>query len=294
MNMQQMLYFREAARYQSITRASMELHVSQPAVSKAIHQLETELGVNLFIRKSSRIYLTHEGKVFLPKVNQILVQSFDLEKEMKDYGTRLKNTVSIGVPAAIGTVLLPHINIMISEDLGLELEMFEYDSLTCIRKVVFGELDLAFILSEPQDLISLRHEPIIKTELRYCAQMNSKYKYINKVDPRDLTDEKIIMFYPGNLIKELFESYNIRPKYTLHTNQVKTIEKFLHYGLASTFQFPEVFQDDETILSIPLICPEPLDIELVCREETRKAVDAIYCYTQENKENIRKRCLKNN
>ena len=54
--------FRVAAERLSFTRAAEELFISQPAVTKHINELERQLGVPLFVRRSNSVFLTSEGE----------------------------------------------------------------------------------------------------------------------------------------------------------------------------------------------------------------------------------------
>ena len=64
--------FVEVARQDGIGRAAATLHVSQPAVTKAIQELEEMLGAALFLREGRRVRLTAAGEVFLPNAAQAL------------------------------------------------------------------------------------------------------------------------------------------------------------------------------------------------------------------------------
>ncbi len=75
MNLQQMEYFQVSARCGSLTRAAEELYTTQPHVSMVIRSLEKELGVTLFVRRSSGISLSEEGEQIYSYVNNILKQS---------------------------------------------------------------------------------------------------------------------------------------------------------------------------------------------------------------------------
>ena len=60
MEIRTLRYFLEAAREQSVSRAADKVHVTQPALSKQIRELETELGRKLFVRSSHSVRLTDE------------------------------------------------------------------------------------------------------------------------------------------------------------------------------------------------------------------------------------------
>ncbi len=72
MEIQQLRYFREVAKYGSISRAAEGLNISQPSLSSSIIRLESELGVSLFDRKGRNIQLNDDGAFFLSKVETIL------------------------------------------------------------------------------------------------------------------------------------------------------------------------------------------------------------------------------
>ena len=74
MNLRQMEYIIEVDRCGSINKASQALFISQPALSSAIRELETELGFPVFVRSSRGITVTVEGRQFIASAQQILNQ----------------------------------------------------------------------------------------------------------------------------------------------------------------------------------------------------------------------------
>ncbi len=66
-----LLYFKAIAEAESLTQAARELHISQPALSKSLANLEKELGRSLFNRVGGRLYLNSDGKALLEYANQI-------------------------------------------------------------------------------------------------------------------------------------------------------------------------------------------------------------------------------
>ena len=69
MELTQLKYFQAAAQEGNFTRAAKKANISQPALSKAILNLEDELGVKLFLRDGNRISLSHFGRILLEEVN---------------------------------------------------------------------------------------------------------------------------------------------------------------------------------------------------------------------------------
>lgn len=66
-----LLYFKAIAEAESLTQAANTLHISQPALSKSLANLEKELGRSLFNRVGGRLYLNRDGQALLEYANQI-------------------------------------------------------------------------------------------------------------------------------------------------------------------------------------------------------------------------------
>ena len=77
MNLQQLKYVIAVAETKSITKAAGKMYISQPSLSNAIKDLETETGITLFMRSRSGVTLTKEGMEFLGYVRQVM-QQFEL------------------------------------------------------------------------------------------------------------------------------------------------------------------------------------------------------------------------
>jgi DNA-binding transcriptional LysR family regulator len=84
MELAQMRYFQVMAKYESFTRASEELNITQPALSKSMAKLENELGAQLFERNGNHIVLSWIGKQFLRHCNQALLSVNNGIREIKD------------------------------------------------------------------------------------------------------------------------------------------------------------------------------------------------------------------
>ncbi|MDO6516222.1 LysR family transcriptional regulator [Zobellia uliginosa] len=97
--------FKAAANHLSFTKASEQLFISQPAVSKAIRSIEEEYKTTLFLRKRNSIELTEEGKAFLLYTNRIL----DIHAEMENQFLYQKEHIPEMIQFGASTTLVNHI-----------------------------------------------------------------------------------------------------------------------------------------------------------------------------------------
>jgi DNA-binding transcriptional LysR family regulator len=91
----QLRYFQIVARHQHVSRAAAELHVAQPALSRAIARLEAELGVPLFDRRGRRVQLNRFGAMFLTRADRVLDELDQGQHELRDAAGLAQGTVSV-------------------------------------------------------------------------------------------------------------------------------------------------------------------------------------------------------
>ena len=124
MEMHQVRYFLAVSRALNFTRAAEECHVAQPSLTRAIKQLEGELGSELFRRERNFTHMTEFGQRMLPH----LQQCYDSAATAKDLATTLKTggvaPVSIALSTAIElTLLVPHLTELARAFEALELRL---------------------------------------------------------------------------------------------------------------------------------------------------------------------------
>ena len=95
MDLLQLRYFQAVARHQHVSRAAAELHVAQPALSRAIARLEAELGVPLFDRRGRRVRLNRFGAMFLARASQALGELDQGQHELRDAAGLAQGTVAV-------------------------------------------------------------------------------------------------------------------------------------------------------------------------------------------------------
>lgn len=97
MTLQQLVYFRTAARTGSFNAAARELHCTQPAVSEQVRQLERELGAPLFARGGRGLTLTSAGRAFLTHAERVAEAADDALASVGRRHPRRERVVTLGV-----------------------------------------------------------------------------------------------------------------------------------------------------------------------------------------------------
>lgn len=109
MDINNLIAFIEVADKRSFSRSAESLHLTQPAVSKRIAALETELSARLFDRVGRSVHLTEAGQVLLPSARQISAELERIEDVICNLGKGVSGKLSIGTSAHIGIHRLPPI-----------------------------------------------------------------------------------------------------------------------------------------------------------------------------------------
>ena len=145
MELRQLEYFVELCRVRNFTKASENLHVAQPAVTKAIQKLEEELGAQLIIRSQKPLGLTPAGERFYTRIDDILRQLEDAAAEAAD-GTNLHRALSIGISPMAGILF---IDMLTDEDAvaqGVFYNIITRSSIENADRLLRRELDLGLLI----------------------------------------------------------------------------------------------------------------------------------------------------
>lgn len=101
--------FVAVARHQSFSKASEQLHLTQPAVSKRVSGLEQELGAELFNRIARQISLTEAGQQLLPKAQELINQARDMQRYASNLNDDIGGILSVAISHHIGLHRMPPI-----------------------------------------------------------------------------------------------------------------------------------------------------------------------------------------
>ena len=193
MEMHQVRYFLAVARILNFTRAAEECHVAQPSLTRAIKQLEEELGADLFRRERNLTHLTEFGQRMLP----LLQQCYDSAASAKQLATTFKTgkvqPLSIALSLTINVVLIiGYLTELARAYKGLEIRFLRGTASEISEFLKMGEADVAIAGPLGADWGRLDSWPLFSEKLLLAVNANHPLASSSSVDPAALTNECVI------------------------------------------------------------------------------------------------------
>jgi LysR family nitrogen assimilation transcriptional regulator len=147
MDLRQLRYFVQVAELGSFTKASAQLRITQPALSRQIKRLEDELRVPLLSRAGRQASLTPAGATLFERARFLLRHSEHARAEVMDLATVPSGQVAIGMPPSLtGLVLPPLMRAVVARYPAVRVRAMEgFDSAEIEQWLVTGRADLALL-----------------------------------------------------------------------------------------------------------------------------------------------------
>ena len=253
MEFTQLKYFYLAAKYEHFTKAANELHISQPALTKSIRQLEDELQTNLFQRVGRIVVLTESGKVLYSYVGELLAIERDLRNEIDAASRREEEKVNIIVRCLFSMIpgmikgfieLYPRITVNLyqgnNEDL---IKSNNYDLIISGSMDEMNNKNSLVLLTEPIDVCISSKHPLADRESVSIEEL-ADTPYVG------LTDNRIL----GKTIKDYFENVGFKPSTFVSCDDSATLSSLVKEQVGFTLISRYTFDvgDDSGLKMIPL------------------------------------------
>lgn len=145
MNLTHLKYAVTIAKTNSINKAADELFVGAPAMSRAIKELELDLGVTLFERSAKGMFLTSDGKLFVEYASKVLKEVDDIEKIFKTSSDKSSKFFIYAPRATYINDAFKNFSLKVTSDSNVELLYKEADTDTIINKVLKEDGGLGII-----------------------------------------------------------------------------------------------------------------------------------------------------
>ncbi|MFK5705976.1 LysR family transcriptional regulator [Ligilactobacillus sp. LYQ139] len=288
MNLQQLQYLRVLAQTQSYTEASKILHITQPSLSYAIKQLETELGTPLFTKTGRHIKLTPIGQTFTADIGSVLQQlNRSVERvtaasnqtgEIKIAATRYLN--SSWTPQLISAFLK---TIPPYQQPHIELHSASGFSRNIINALRTEDIDVAFC-SRTDERHDITYVPIYAQRYVCLTPPDHPLAEQSSVTLEETLDYDQIMFSPESSIyddiNKLFAYCSIRPTVTYETDEDTTVLGMVAAGLGIAIIPAIEMIHNVNVQVIPLSFPKIQRIQYMATLNRHYQRPLLACFTQ--------------
>ena len=229
MDIRQLKYFVAVANARNFTRASEQLHIAQPPLSRQIQLLEEELGVQLLLRNSRPLRLTEAGRTFYEQALQIINRLDQLKTATRQIGLNQRQTLSIGFVASTLYGGLPMLVRKLRQHYpDLDIQLVELTSMQQFVALKSGRIDVGFGRIRSNDATVAR--TVLREERLVLAipPGSPLAADASRIGLKALQDQKLIV-YPkeprpsfADHVLSLLNDQGIRPSEVHEVREIQT------------------------------------------------------------------------
>jgi len=238
MDLRTLRAFVEVVRQGGFSQAARTVFATQSTISKAVRQLEDELGLTLLDRIGHKSRLTPAGEIVFRRAVTMLAERDDLISELDELRGLKRGCLRLGLPAiGSSTLFAPLFAAFRSRYPGIEIQLVEQGSKRLEELVTAGELDLAGSLLPVEDQFDwqeVRREP-----LDVLVSIDHPLAQRDQVDMRELADQPFILFSEGfalnPIILAVCHRCGFQPTVTSRSSQIDFIIELVSSGLGIGF-----------------------------------------------------------
>lgn len=253
MELLQLQYFKKVAELEHMTHAAEALNIAQPSLSKAISRLEEDLGVRLFERYNRQIKLNENGRIFLRRVNAVLHELQEAERELHALNQKTDHTIRLSV--TIPRVLPDLISSFLEEEPQVHFKQYVQSVPKMKEKLRSGELDFC-ISSVPIQDEDIEWQPLMTEEILLIAPPGHWLGTKSHISLYELRDEAFVSMNEGYGIRNLTDKYcqlaGFQPHIAFEGDEPGVIGELVNKGLGIAF-IPSVSLMGNKTAHLPVI-----------------------------------------
>ena len=243
--LQQLRILKAISSEKNFTKAAEILYISQPSLSKQLKMLEKNLDSTLINRRSNKIFLTENGKIFLQYSERILALCEESCRALIDLKNGDRGNLTIGASQTIGTYLMPQIVSLFAQNYPqINLKLQINSTPIIINSILKQKIDLAVVGGEiPNELKkNLIVKYFVKDEINLIISTIHSFGKKKKINKEDLyhlnfitlnSNSTIQKFIDNTLIKNHIEIKQL--KIVMKLNSIEGIKTAVSLGLGAAF-----------------------------------------------------------
>ena len=247
LSLRHLRYFIAAAESGQVSRAAVELSVSQSAVTAAIQHLEKQLGAALFRRHPHGVALTHEGSSFLPHARNIIASINEALRVDLAQKAQVSGTVRVGVTYTVAGYFLPqHLARFSRTYPDVRLELREAQRSTIEQDLAGGGLDIGVVLtSNIEDRAALQFETLLRSKRRLWLPIDHPLTRSPEIRFSAIAEEDYVMLTvdeAAQTAERYWEPTPFRPRVIFRTSSVEAVRSMVANGSGVTILSDMVYR----------------------------------------------------
>ena len=249
-NLEYYKIFYEVAKEQNITKASENLNISQPAISKTIKLLEEKLGGTLFVRTKKGVILTEEGKEFYSYITKAMEYINSAENKFSDLINLETGVIKIGVNSTLTKeFLISYLEIFNKSYPKIDIQITNGITSHLINELKNGLIDIVFLnlnnkdYGNDIDIIKCKKIHDIFIASKKYSELNDKVISLN-----ELKNYPLIFQAKGsntrNFLDNFLKEKNITLKPNIELASYSLVTEFCKAGFGIGYAVKEFVQKD--------------------------------------------------
>lgn len=196
MELRHLRYFVAVAEEENVSRAALRLHVSQPALSRQVRDLEDELGFALLHRSAKSVRLTDAGRTFLGECRAVLKRADEAVAAAKAVATGRTGELHIGyAPTPTSRLLPPALRAFQAETPEVRVKLHDLSTEEMVRALRERTVHLALLVKPGRALLrGLKFVNILTDPVRIAVPPGHPWARLRKVPVERLLSEPLVVY----------------------------------------------------------------------------------------------------
>jgi len=249
-------YFLAVAEHLSFTKAAAALHVSQPALSQQVRQLEESLGAQLFDRSGRTTRLTDAGAVYLLYARRAYQELQEAKRAIHDVSDLSRGSLRVAVTPTFTTYLVgPLIEAFHSRHPKITINLREISQERIEELLLAGELDVGIAFDEIQ-VPEIEAIPLLNETLALVVSRRHRLAEERSITSQGLSAESLVLlsteFATREQIDRYCRKYGIRPKVQMEANALGAVIEIVRRTSLSTLLPAKIALAHDDLVAIKL------------------------------------------
>ena len=260
MEMHQVRYFLAVARTLNFTRAAEECNVAQPSLTRAIKQLEDEMGGALFHRERANTHLSELGRTLHPHLEQVYCRAEEAKREAQEFIRLQKTPLRLGLMCTIAPGhLLALVAAVRTRHPGIELHIIDASATALQERLIGGDLDVAvYAMPALGTDERLHHRALYREQFQIVVAPRHPLAMLSAVRVKDLDGEHYLWRVNceyGAAADAIFAQQGVSGPTVYQSERDDWIIAMAAAGLGYAFM-PSLCVDHPGVVARPLVEPE--------------------------------------